>query len=128
MMQVIIEDITPGGVTITVTAHTLPFPQPYALAVLGDFDGDLESADNPGWDGATRAPCSVPVVNITSGPAGISPTGSAAFTFNATQGTQLQLNIVGPPGTPCQAVFQHHIHLLSDTLTENGLRCHAAAA
>jgi hypothetical protein len=39
-------------VVITVTAATLPLEQTYSLVVQGQFDGQLATPYNPGWDHA----------------------------------------------------------------------------
>lgn len=45
-----IDDLDPGIVVITVTAATLPLEQTYSLVVQGQFDGQLATPYNPGWD------------------------------------------------------------------------------
>ena len=45
-----IDDLDPGIVVITITAVTLPLEQTYSLAVQGQFDGQLATPYNPGWD------------------------------------------------------------------------------
>ena len=47
-----IDDLDPGIVVITVTAATLPLEQTYSLVVQGQFDGQLATPYNPGWDHA----------------------------------------------------------------------------
>lgn len=47
-------------------------PQPYALVVLGSFDGLLVSDYNPAAKGAQPRECSVGAVTITAGPQGLS--------------------------------------------------------
>lgn len=52
---------------ITVTAATLPLEQTYSLVVQGQFDGQLATPYNPGWDHAAstvRQPSFVPLAAI----------------------------------------------------------------
>ncbi len=48
-------------------------PQPYALVVLGRFNGTLQSSSNPAAAaaGAASEPCRIVVAVITDGPSGL---------------------------------------------------------
>lgn len=48
-------------------------PQPYALVVLGRFNGTLQSSANPAAANASAAsaPCRIVVVEVTDGPSGL---------------------------------------------------------
>ncbi len=73
--QVDMPDMPSGDVSIEVTGYRLPMgkasPQPYALVVLGSFEGVLVSDFNPAAKGVSARECSVGAVTITSGPQGL---------------------------------------------------------
>ncbi|KAK9815904.1 hypothetical protein WJX72_011677 [[Myrmecia] bisecta] len=79
--QVSFDNLNAGLVVISVNAFNLPIgSQNYSLAVLGQFQGQLQSAHNPAWDGVTT-PCTLPVVSILTGPEGLSNDNTPTFTW-----------------------------------------------
>ncbi|KAK9815878.1 hypothetical protein WJX72_011193 [[Myrmecia] bisecta] len=86
--QVAISYLPAGQVAIEVSAHQVfaaEGPQPYALVVLGQFEGTLASPSNPVGGGTnTSGTCQIVVANITSGPLGLTNATSITYAF-ATQ-------------------------------------------
>ena len=79
-------------VAITVSAYSLFTPQPYALAVIGNFTGTLASESNPayssaGGGGGASAACSDPVTTISAAPPRYTNATTVSFAFAADSST-----------------------------------------
>lgn len=73
-------------VAITISAYSLFTPQPYALAVIGNFTGTLASESNPaysGGGGGAPAACSDPVTTISAAPPRYTNATTVSFAFAA---------------------------------------------
>ncbi|KAK9839424.1 hypothetical protein WJX81_001331 [Elliptochloris bilobata] len=89
--QVAVTYLPPGDVAIEVWAERVlatQGPQPYALVVIGRFNGTLQSAFNPAAVASRAAfePCRIVVAVITDGPSGLTNQTALSFAFRTQVG------------------------------------------
>ena len=103
-LKVYWDSLSAGLVVIVVASYSIALPlttyDTFSLVVQGSFTGELQSAYNPGWSGATTTICSLPVAHISSAPAVLSNVLTPSFTFAtttdpATNGFQCKLTGTG---------------------------------
>lgn len=101
--QVVLLDLPEGDVSIEVTGFQIygkASPQPYALVVLGAFEGVLASDANPGMEGEDGRTCEVAVVSITGGPEGLTNQDPVSFEFKSVADAEgnVECRLTSPDG------------------------------
>lgn len=102
--QLVLMDVPKGDIAIEVRGYNLygkASPQPYALVVLGSFDGTLVSDANPAAGDAEPDSCNVGLVTITDGPQGLTNEEPVVFEFKAASegGGSAQCRLSDPSGS-----------------------------
>mmetsp|Transcript_31546 Transcript_31546/g.89554 ORF Transcript_31546/g.89554 Transcript_31546/m.89554 type:complete len:1752 (-) Transcript_31546:144-5399(-) len=103
-------NMPPGTVAITVEGFQVPqAAQPYAMVLLGQFEGKLQGGHNPDKHAGAPEACTVVAAKIYIGPQMLSNNSHPTFSFGSTQGypsdfeCRLKLvssEVVSEPGHP----------------------------